>query len=48
VFNTTFPEYSNIVEAQEKELRTNYMKMIKVLQEEINKSFKEIQENTNN
>lgn len=38
-------EYSNITEAQEKDLKANYM--VKTLKEEMPKSFKEIQEKTN-
>lgn len=41
-------EYSNINKAQENDLNTNYMKMLEALKEEINKSVKEIQKNTDN
>jgi hypothetical protein len=41
-------EYSNIAEAQEKDLKMNYKQMTEVLKEEMNKSLKEIQETTNN
>ena len=41
------PKYSNIGEAQEKYLKVNYVKMIEVLKEKINKSLKESRENTN-
>ena len=41
------PKYSNTTEAQENDLETNLMKMIEVLKEEMNKPFKEIQENPN-
>lgn len=37
------PEYSSIAETQGKNLKTNYLKMIEVLKEEMNKSFNEIQ-----
>lgn len=40
-------DYFNIAEAQETYLITTCMKIIQVLKEEIGKSFKEIQENTN-
>jgi hypothetical protein len=39
-------QYPSITEAQEKELNTNYMKMKEVLKEVMNKSLREIQENT--
>ena len=41
------PEDYKIAEAHEKELKTAFMKMIEVLNEEMNKSLKEIYENTN-
>lgn len=44
---TASPGYSNIDEAQENDLKSNLMKMIESLEVEINKSFREIQENTN-
>jgi hypothetical protein len=44
----TSPEYSNTAEMQEKNLKTNFLKMINILREEMNKYFKGIQENTNN
>jgi hypothetical protein len=40
-------EHSNMAEGQERDLKTNYMKMVQVLKEEMTKSLKEIQENTN-
>jgi len=36
---TAGPKYSNIAEAQEKDLKTNCIEMIEVLSEEMNKSF---------
>ena len=41
------PEYSNASEAQEDDLKTNFMKMKAVLKEEMKKSLKEIEEKTN-
>ena len=41
---TAGPEYPSITEAQEKDLKTNYMKIIEVLKEEMDKSFNEIQD----
>ena len=41
------PGYSSTVEAQEKDLKINYMKMREILKEDINKSFTETQEHTN-
>ena len=38
------PDYFNTAEAQENDLKTNFMKMINVLKEKMNKSFKEIKE----
>ena len=43
---TATSKYSNTAEAQEEDLKTNFMKMIGILKEEMNKSLKEIQENT--
>ena len=43
---TAGTEYSNIAEAQEKDPKTAFMSMIEVFKEEMNKSLKEIQENT--
>jgi hypothetical protein len=40
-------EYCNITETQEKDLKIPLIKMIDVLQNEINKSLKEIYGNTN-
>ena len=40
-------ECSSTVEAQENQLKTNFMKMIEVFKEDMNKSLKEIQENRN-
>lgn len=45
---TAGPEYFNIAEAQEKNLKINYMNMIEILEGEMNKSLQETQENTNN
>ena len=42
---TVGPEYSNIAEAQEKELETNHKKMIEGLKEEMSDFLKEIQLN---
>lgn len=44
---TAGPEYFNIAEAQENNLKINYMNMIEILEGEMNKSFQETQENTN-
>lgn len=44
---TASSKYYNTIETQEKDLKVNFMKMIKDLREEMNKSFKKIQENTN-
>lgn len=41
------PEYFNIAEAQDKNLKTNSMAMIGDLEEEINKASIEIYKNTN-
>lgn len=40
---TAGADYSNKDEAQEKYIKTNYMKKIEVLKEKMNKSFKEVQ-----
>lgn len=37
--------YSNAPEAQENDLKTNFMKMVRALKEEMNKFLKEIPEN---
>lgn len=39
---TASPEYSNTAKAEENYLKTNVMKMIVILKEEVNKSLKEI------
>ena len=44
---TAHPEQSNIADAQENDVKTNFVKMIEVLQKEMNKPLKEIQKNTN-
>ena len=44
---TADPEHPNIAEAQEKDLKTNYMKMIETLKGEMKKILKETQENRN-
>lgn len=41
------PEYCNTTEAQEKDLKRNFMKMIDILKEGVNKSLKEIVEKAN-
>lgn len=41
---TASPEYSNTVESQGNNLKTNFMAIIDVLKEEINESLKEIKE----
>ncbi|KAL6088399.1 hypothetical protein STEG23_019142 [Scotinomys teguina] len=41
---TATPEYSNMAEAQENDLRTNFMKMIEELKEKVDKTVKEIEE----
>ena len=38
---TAGPNYSNIADTQEKDLKTNCMKMIEVLKEEMDKCLKE-------
>lgn len=38
------PKYCNTAETQEKDLKTNLMKIIELHKEEINKSLKEIKE----
>lgn len=40
---TTGPEYYNIAEAQEKDFKTAFVNMAKILKEEINKSLDKIQ-----
>ena len=45
---TASPEYCDIADTQEKDLNLTFMNIIEVLKEEINKSLKEIQKNTNN
>ena len=42
------PEYSNIGEAQEKDLKANSMRMVEIFKVEMNRLLREIQENTNN
>ena len=42
-----FPEQHNTAEAQEIDLKSNFIKMIEAFQEEMNKFLKEIQKNTN-
>ena len=37
---TASPEYFNIAEAQENNLKTNFMMMIEILKDEMNKSLK--------
>lgn len=44
---TTIPENSNTTEAQEKDYKTIFMKVIEILKE-VNKSLKGIKEKTNN
>ena len=44
---TARPKYSNIAEAQENNLKINFMRMTKVLKEEMSRFLREIQENTN-
>ena len=43
---TVESEYSNIAEAQEKDLETNHKKIIESLKEEMSEFLKEIQVNT--
>ena len=43
---TASPGYFSIVEAQENDFKSNLVKVIDAFKEEMNKSFKEIQENT--
>jgi predicted double-glycine peptidase len=43
---TTSPGYPNTTEAQENDLKSNLIKMIEAIKEEINKSLEKIQENT--
>lgn len=40
-------EYCNIAEAQDKDFKIAFLNMIETLKEKINKSLKEINENTN-
>jgi hypothetical protein len=42
----TNPEYPNETEAQEKDLKSNLIKMIEAFKEDMDKPLKEIQENT--
>ena len=42
----TGPENCNIVKAQDTDLKITFINMIEVLKEDMNKSLKEIQENT--
>lgn len=44
---TTVPEYSNAAKAQEKDLRSRYMKMVEFLKEEMIKTLEVIQETKN-
>jgi hypothetical protein len=44
---TAGPEYSNIHEAQEIDLKNTFMNIREMLKEEMNKPLKEILENTN-
>ena len=41
---TASPGYSNTAEAQENDLKLNFLKAREALKEEMNKSFKEIKE----
>jgi hypothetical protein len=43
----TGPENCNIVKAQDTDLKITFINMIEVLKEDMNKSLKEIYENTN-
>ena len=43
---TDNPGYPNTARAQENDLKSNLIKMIEAFKEEMNKSLKEIQENT--
>lgn len=45
--NRKSPECSNTGEAQENDLETNFMNMIEVLKNEINKPLKEIKKKNN-
>lgn len=45
---TTVPEYSNAAKAQEKDLKSRYMKMEDILKEVMNKTLEVIQETKNN
>jgi hypothetical protein len=40
------PEYSNTAETQQNDLKTNFINTIELFKQEMNKSLKEIQENT--
>lgn len=42
------PEYFNISEAQEKDLKANYMKIASLKRKRINPLFKKVKENKNN
>jgi hypothetical protein len=44
---TASPGYFNTTEAQENDLKSNLVKMIESFEDEMNKSLKEIKENTN-
>lgn len=44
---TASPEYSKTADVQAKDLKTKYRKTMEFVKEEINKSLKEIQEDTN-
>ena len=39
---TAGPEYSKVAEAEDKDLKTKYMKVVEVLDKEMNKSLEEI------
>ena len=43
---TASPEYCNTNKTQENDLKSNFIKMNEAFKEEMNKSLKEIQENT--
>jgi hypothetical protein len=45
-FSTVSTEYPNTAEAQENELKINFIKITEILKKEINKSLKKIQKNT--
>lgn len=42
---TADPEYTKIDEAQEKDFKNNYMKMIEALEEEVNTCIKQTNQN---